>query len=154
MITANPTAMPARYLSVLLYPWSTPIEALESVPFTAFLQQQEAEGTLRALKEDEPLQADSEGYRLYPVVPFDPERSLEIYYVEIDPGTALDAEPHQGNAQEYVFVVRGEIEIAVGETRYAVDGAHMLRFEANCAHRYRNTGEEMAAAIMMISYLG
>ena len=48
--------------------------------------------------------------------------------------------------------MRGEIEVTVGETRYVVDGDHLLRFEANCAHRHENAGEEMAAAIMMISY--
>ena len=123
------------------------------VPFTAFLQQQDTEVTLRALKEDQPLQGESEGYRLYPVVPFDPERSFEIYYVEIDPGTTLDAEPHQGNAKEYVFVVRGEINITVDDKAYSVDSDHMISFLANCSHRYRNSGEEMAAAMMLISYL-
>ena len=124
------------------------------VPFTAFLQQQDAEVTLQALKEDQPLQGESEGYRLYPVVPFDPERSFEIYYVEIDPGTALDAEPHQGNAKEYVFVTRGEIEITVDDQCYAVDGDHLISFLANCTHRYENSGREMAAAMMLISYMG
>jgi XRE family transcriptional regulator, regulator of sulfur utilization len=123
------------------------------VPFTAFLKQQDAEVVLRALKEDRPLQGESKGYRLFPLVPFDPERSFEIYHVEIDPGTALDAEPHQGNAKEYVFVVQGQIDITVDDKCYEVDDDHYLSFLANCSHRYQNSGSEMAVARMLISYL-
>jgi transcriptional regulator with XRE-family HTH domain len=123
------------------------------VPFTAFLQQQDSEVVVGALKQDKPLRGESEGYRLFPLVPFDPERSLEVYYVEIDPGTTLDAEPHQGNAKEFVFVMRGKIDITVDDTRHAVDGTHFMSFVANCPHQYRNPGRETSAVIMLISYL-
>jgi hypothetical protein len=43
--------------------------------------------------------------------------------------------------------------VTVGESCYAVDSEHLIRFLANCPHRYRNTGTEMAVATMLISYL-
>ena len=123
------------------------------VPFTALLRKQDAEVTLRAFREDAPLKGETEGYRLFPLVSFDPKRSFEIYYVEIDPGTTLDAEPHQGNAEEHVFVLQGRIDITVADKCYTVDHDHFLSFLANCAHRYQNPGTEMAVAMMLISYL-
>jgi transcriptional regulator with XRE-family HTH domain len=123
------------------------------VPFTVLLRKQELEVILRAFKENKPLVGESEGYRLFPLVLFDPQRPFEIYYVEIDPGTTLDAEPHQGNTEEHVFVLRGKIDITVSDRCYAVDHSHFVSFFANCVHRYQNLGEEMAVAIMLISYL-
>lgn len=123
------------------------------VPFTALLRKQELEVILRAFKENKPLVGESEGYRLFPLVLFDPQRPFEIYYVEIDPGTTLDAEPHQGNTEEHVFVLQGKIDITVSDRCYTVDHSHFVSFFANCVHRYQNLGEEMAVAIMLISYL-
>jgi transcriptional regulator with XRE-family HTH domain len=50
------------------------------VPFTALMRKQELEVTLRTFKEDNPLTGESEGYRLFPLVLFDPQRPFEIYY--------------------------------------------------------------------------
>ncbi len=123
------------------------------VPFTAFLRSQDAGVKLGAFTENEPLKADTPGYRLFPLVPFDPERPFEIYYVEIDPGTTLEADPHEGNAEEYVFVTQGAIDITVDETCHVVNSDHYISFLANCPHQYQNSGEDTAAALMMISYL-
>ena len=122
------------------------------VPFTALLRKQDSVVTLRAFRENKPLHGESEGYRLFPLVSFDPERSFEVYYVEIDPGTTLDAEAHQGDAKEYLFVVRGRVDITVGDTCHAVDRDHFISFLADRPHRYQNLGEETAAAIMLIQY--
>jgi transcriptional regulator with XRE-family HTH domain len=123
------------------------------VPFTALLRKQDAEVTLRAFREDQPLKGETEGYRLFPLVSFDPKRSFEIYYVEIDPGTTLDAEPHQGDAEEHIFVLQGRIDITVDDKCHTVDHDHFLSFLANCVHCYQNPGTEMAVAMMLISYL-
>ena len=118
------------------------------VPFTTLLRDQTQEVTLREFKLDPPLLGETEGYRLFPLISFDPERSFETYYVEIEPGTILDAEPHQGNAEEHVFVIRGGIEISVVNERFTVIAENFISFQANCVHRYENVGEELAAAII------
>ena len=122
------------------------------IPFTSLLREASHEITLGAFKGDTPL-GEEEGYRLFPLIAFNPERSFETYYVEIDPGAVLEAESHQGNAEEHVFVLGGQFEISVAGESYGVNQAEFISFQANCAHRYHNPGKEMAAAIMMISYL-
>jgi transcriptional regulator with XRE-family HTH domain len=123
------------------------------VPFTALFRKQDQKVTLGAFKEDKPLTGESEGYRLFPLVSFDPKRSFEVYYVEIDPGTTLHADPHQGDAEEHIFVLEGKIDITLDDKSYSVDGGHFISFLANCTHRYQNHGQEMAVALMLISYL-
>jgi transcriptional regulator with XRE-family HTH domain len=123
------------------------------IPFTELLRDQPQDISLRAFKADPPLLGDTSGYRLYPLISFNPERSFEIYYVEIELGTVLDAEPHQGNAEEHVFVLDGQIVVTVAEEQFTVDRENFISFQANCPHRYYNAGEDLAAAIMLISYL-
>jgi transcriptional regulator with XRE-family HTH domain len=123
------------------------------IPFTALLTDQPRDITLRAFKQDAPLMGETEGYRLFPLISFNPKRSFEVYYVEIEPGTVLDAEPHQGNAEEHIFVVEGQIEITVGNESFDVRRENFISFQANCVHQYRNVGEQMAVAIMLIAYL-
>lgn len=123
------------------------------IPFTALLRDRPQDVIIRAFKQDAPLLGETEGYRLFPLIVFNPERAFEVYYVEIEPGTVLDAEPHQGNAEEHVFVVKGQIEISVADTSFNVGQENSISFQANCVHRYQNVGKEMAVAIMLISYL-
>jgi transcriptional regulator with XRE-family HTH domain len=123
------------------------------VPFTALLKKEAQKTTLRAFKEGTPLTGDSRGYRLYPLIEFSPERSFELYYVEIEPQAALGADPHQGNAEEHVFVLKGQIEITVESEIHRVVSESFISFQANHAHRYRNPGDKKAAAIMLISYM-
>ena len=117
------------------------------------LKKEPQKTTLRSFKEGTPLTGDSQGYRLYPLIAFSPERSFELYYVEIEPQTALEADPHQGNAEEHVFVLKGQIEITTESETHQVASESFISFQANHAHRYRNLGDQKAAAIMLISYM-
>jgi hypothetical protein len=65
---------------------------------------------------------------------FDLQRALEVYYVEIDGRTALDADPRRGKAEGHVFVLRGTVEATVGGTSRAMQADHEIRFPANCPH--------------------
>ena len=121
--------------------------------FTALLRKHDPEVAIKDFKGVKPLTAESERYRLFPIITFDPDRSFEIYFVELDPGTTFVGEPHQGNVEEYVFVTNGTLEISVDETRHSVKRNQCIRFQADCPHKYHNSGSAMASAIMLICYL-
>ena len=86
-------------------------------------------------------------------MPFNPQQAFETYYLEIDPGTVFQGEPHKGNVYEYIFVTAGSLRISLGEQSYTINAGEFLRFLANCPHAYVSVGEEMMTAIMQISYL-
>ncbi len=123
------------------------------VSFTALLRKPVVEAEVRAFKSETPLTAQGEHYRLYPLVPFEPQQSFETYYVEIDPGTVFKGEPHEGNTYEYVFVTAGKLEITVETKSFVVNKGEFLQFEANCPHEYKCLGKKAASGIMQISYL-
>jgi len=122
------------------------------VPFSAFLERAAPRAETAGFCDQDPLDAGVAGYRLYPLVPFDPERGFEVYYVEIDAGASLQAEPHLGNTEEHLFVTKGRLQITVEGELYRLCAQEHLSFDADVQHGYVNAGKKMAAAIMVISY--
>ena len=123
------------------------------VSFTTLLKQPVTEAVVKSFKGADPLIEEDGHYRVYPLVPFEPDRAFETYYVEIDPETLFHGEPHEGNVYEYLYVKSGTIQVSVNGESYQVKEDEFLQFYANCPHYYENIGEGMASAIMQISYL-
>ena len=123
------------------------------VSFTALLRQPTVQAEVRSFRGEKPLTAVSDHYRLFPLIPFDPQHSFETYYVEIDPGTVFSGEPHEGNVYEYVFVLSGKLQISVEGEAFEIKENEFLQFQANCPHEYKCISKKMASAIMQISYL-
>lgn len=123
------------------------------VSFSTLLSKPIVQAEVRSFAGEKPLTAASEHYRLYPLIPFEPQQPFETYYVEIDPGTVFSGEPHQGNVCEYVFVTKGRLQISVDGNDFEVKENEFLKFQANCPHQYTCIGKKPASAIMQISYL-
>jgi transcriptional regulator with XRE-family HTH domain len=123
------------------------------VSFTALLRKPIIQAEVKSFCGERPLTAESEHYRLFPLIPFEPRQSFEMYYVEIDPGTVFSGEPHDGNVYEYVFVLNGKLEISVDAKNFEINKNEFLKFQANYPHKYKCIGKKMASAIMQISYL-
>jgi len=124
------------------------------VSFTSLLRKPTIEAEIRSFTGGKPLTAEADHYRVFPLIPFEPEQPVETYYIEIDPDTVFKGEPHEGNVYEYVFVIKGQFEIIVDGKFFKVNENEFLQFQANCPHEYKCAGKETAAAIMQISYLG
>ena len=123
------------------------------IPFSALLKEQSRKMVLKSFKEEPPLSREVVGYRIYPLISFDPERPFEIQYAEIGPGIRFDSEPHQGNAEEFVFVLNGEIVIDVGDYKSRVEKDQFLHFQADCPHSYINYEKVTSTILMLVSYL-
>lgn len=123
------------------------------VSFTSLLRKPVVQAEVRAFKGNKPLTAKGQHYRLFPLIPFEPQQSFETYFMEIDPGTTFSGEPHEGNTFEYVFVLQGKLQISVDGKHYEIKDHEFLQFQANCAHEYTCMGNKMVSAIMQISYL-
>ena len=117
------------------------------ISFTTLVNKRRPDVAIIDYKESKPLTAQSGHYRLFPLIPFDPESALEIYHIEIDPGTSYAVKPHEGNVEEYVFVNQGTLEITVEEVSHRVDTDQCIHFAANHPHQYRSAGEKMVSAI-------
>ncbi len=123
------------------------------VSFSALLRKNEFNVQVRSFKAEEPLTEVNNHYRVFPLVPFDPEQSFETYYIEIDPGSMFVGEPHVGNIYEYIYVTEGKLEVVVDGETFEVNEKEFIQFYANCPHEYKCIGNKTATAIMKIIYI-
>ena len=66
---------------------------------------------------------------------FNPKRSYETYYVEIDPEIIFNAEPHQGNVEEHILVFAGQMRVRLKDEILNVKSNNFIRFQADCNHQ-------------------
>ncbi|MCK5835676.1 MAG: helix-turn-helix transcriptional regulator [Desulfobacula sp.] len=123
------------------------------ISFTSLLRKPVVEAKVRSFTGGKPLTAESDHYRVFPLIPFEPEQSYETYFLEMDPETIFSGEPHEGNVYEYVFVTKGQLQIRVDNKNFNINENEFLQFQANCPHEYKCIGPKMMSAIMQISYL-
>ena len=101
-----------------------------------------------------PLSNGQAGFRLYPVFPFEAGREFEVLYIELDPDTASQSEPHEPGTEEYTLVYQGELTLSVGEETFRVPAGHSIRYAADAPHAYANRGGEQVRLCMVIRYAG
>lgn len=122
------------------------------VSFTALVNRPETEYEEINISSIQPLIEDDGHYRNYPMFLFDGERRFEVFYIELDPGSSLEAVPHPLGAQEFITVFSGKLRILVdGETLSAESGG-AIRFKADKVHQYHNAGDELCCMNMIIYY--
>ena len=122
------------------------------VPFSLLLAKRDTPAEVVSFTAEGAIKSGRRGYRLFPLVAFQPERPLEMYYTEIDGGVHFEGEPHQGNARETVLVLAGVVEVSVGGTTSTARQDQLVQFPAGQPHRYSNPGEAVARMIMTIDY--
>ncbi|PKN12618.1 MAG: hypothetical protein CVU69_06165 [Deltaproteobacteria bacterium HGW-Deltaproteobacteria-4] len=123
------------------------------ISFAALLCNAPVQAEAKSFRAGTPLSAEGERYRLFPMVPFSPQQPFETYYFEIDPGTVFHGEPHNGNVYEYLFLTKGKLRVTVAKKIFEIVEGEFLHFLADSPHQYECMGEEMAAAIIQVSYL-
>ena len=84
--------------------------------------------------------------------PFDSARRFEMYMIEMDAGSHLEADPHPEGTQEFITVFSGTLAVTAGEEQMLVDSGGSLRFRADKVHGYKNVSEEECKLSMVIFY--
>lgn len=78
------------------------------IPFSFFLQEQEAEYTVVDLQEHNMIMEENGSMRAYTLFSFDPVRGFEVFYIEFDVGCRPYSDRHNDGVEEYIFVVKGK----------------------------------------------
>lgn len=123
------------------------------VPLSTLCRQRERAFTVAEPQAQSMISEEGGAMRAYPLFPYDPARGVEIFYIEFDAGVDHCSEPHAAGVEEYVFVVRGELRMTIGEGTVELRAGQSLRFQADERHAYGNPGEERCCVYDMIFYL-
>jgi transcriptional regulator with XRE-family HTH domain len=122
------------------------------VSFTSLMTRPHDETEVVPRAEMEPLLEDAGKVRNYTVFPFDAERGLEIYFVEWDGASYLQADAHPAGTLEYITLHNGQLAVRVGDEEHLLGSGDSIRFKADRPHAYHNPGVATATMSMVIHY--
>ncbi len=143
----NPTLSTVYRLSKAL---DTSIdEVLKADSGTAFLEHQ-AKSAIPILESQDGL------CRLAIIGPLNLVDLTQWYDFQAKPKGVLESDPHPPGTVEHLYLLKGEVEITVGEEVKVAKAGEAIRYRADLPHKIRNTGDGDAHAnmILMLRQLG
>lgn len=120
------------------------------VPFDALTVRPKAPYEIVKTSEIQPLLEDEGKVRNYSIFPDDENRRFAVYYLELEPGSYWQSEPHLRGTAEFITVFSGSIEIIADRQCFTVSEGESIRFMGDVVHSYRNTGMETAVLHMIL----
>ena len=101
--------------------------------------------------------ASAEGYRKrtedYTYETLTPEAShkhLKAFKVFIDPKTEHKGVSYQHQGEEFQYVIKGKVEVMVGDNRNVLGPGESLHFNSSIVHKLRNISSEKAELLVVL----
>ncbi|WP_125559089.1 helix-turn-helix domain-containing protein [Salibacterium salarium] len=123
-----------------------------NVPFTSFVELDRPSITKITYDELKTLDGDHGGFHVKPLFSKDSYTPFEVFYVDIDPQQSYYSNAHPDGVEEYIFLQKGYVEIAIENHCFELKTGDALRFQASEDHVYTNKSDEKASFTMIIYY--
>jgi transcriptional regulator with XRE-family HTH domain len=78
-----------------------------------------------------------------------PDRQLDPYLAEFQPGKGPDINFHQHGGVEFLYVIRGSLGIQHGEVLHELRAGDSVYFDSSTIHSYTCVGDEPATALIV-----
>jgi uncharacterized cupin superfamily protein len=75
---------------------------------------------------------------------------MKAFLVTIDPREDHKMVEYRHEGEEFVYVIKGEIEVIVGENQHLLKKEETLHFDSGMGHKLRNLTEEEAKLLVVI----
>lgn len=122
------------------------------INFSSLLQAPKS-AVQKIIPSESPFLTEDEGrYRVFSIIPFDPDRGYEFYRVELDPLCSYESAPHMDGVEETLTLVDGQIRIILENEQVNLEIGETLVFSGSQTHRYENTSEKMSVLHLIIHY--
>lgn len=123
------------------------------VPFAALTSSTGQSGIVVLRQERSKTLASQDGaFTSRALFPFDGERRVEFYELQLRRGAVEEAEAHPPGTVENLAVSQGTVEVTVGETRQRLRRGDAILFEADAPHSYANVGDTDAVMYLVMTY--
>jgi len=100
-----------------------------------------------------PYLTEDEGrYRVFSIIPYDPERGWEFYRLELDSSCSYESAPHMDGVEETLTLVEGNLKIVLENQEVDLEVGETVVFSGNQIHQYMNTNDNMAVLHLIIHY--
>ena len=151
---SNETGMSTKYISKVEKGEVTPpvsvllqlSRALEIDSST--LLRDEKERAVRKSKDD--YQKRTEDYTYETLTPEARHKHLKAFKVFIDPKSAHKGVSYQHMGEEFQYVIKGKVEVTIGENKNILGPGDSLHFNSSIVHKLRNISAERAELLVVL----
>jgi len=109
------------------------------VPFSEFMKEPEVNYQIISPADLEPILECNEEMKIYTLFPYN--NNFEILYVDLEPGCIHFSPKHPNEVEEYIFVIKGDLQVKIGGETILLKEGDALKFRANVDHEYSNLGD-------------
>ena len=108
------------------------------VPYTQLIDHVDGQATVVRRGETDMQTGDSPAYRVFCYFKTTPARNFELFSAQLDPRSSQASVGHSEKAQEYIYVIRGELTLETAGREYTLGEGDSMAFDASQAHTYHN----------------
>lgn len=116
------------------------------IEFTELIQPPPMEACLVDIHQIEPIKQD-DGFKVWTFFPYEDNRMVEIYRIDIEPGGSYVSGGHGEHTREYLAVTEGVLTLETNGKSYALNKEQMFRFESDQMHIYSNKGTDIVSLV-------
>lgn len=75
---------------------------------------------------------------------------FEWYELTVQPGGALESQPHEPGSREHLSVLSGSLEVSAGDDTTRLKAGETARYAVDLPHAIRNAGKSQAQALLVV----
>ena len=108
------------------------------------------EKRLAGRKRVEDYRKRTEGYSYQTLTTESQRKHLKAFKVLVDPRSDHDVGGYQHMGEEFIYVLKGRIEVLVGENKNVLSTGDSLHFNSSVIHKLRNVGTKVADLLVVL----
>ncbi|NWG02107.1 MAG: helix-turn-helix transcriptional regulator [Syntrophaceae bacterium] len=152
---ANKTGFSQRYLKEIeegmaIPPVSAVIQIAKALAIDAgsFLSAEEQEASIKRRKES--FYKRTQAYSYKTLTPDAETKHMKAFLVTIDPKQDHKMVDYRHEGEEFLYVLKGHVEVMVGENQNLLKRGGTLHFNSGITHKLRNVSDEEAKLLVVI----
>jgi len=152
---ANKTGFSQRYLKeiedgVAIPPVSAVIQIAKALAIDAgsFLSAEEQQASEKRRRES--FYKRTQAYSYKTLTPEAETKHMKAFLVTIDPRQDHRMVEYKHDGEEFLYVLKGHIEVMVGENENLLKKGETLHFNSGITHKLRNVSDEEAKLLVVI----
>ena len=152
---ANMTGFSQRYLKEIeegmaIPPVSAVIQIAKAlaVDSGSFLSAEEKQASER--RKMESFYKRTQAYSYKTLTPDADTKHMKAFLVTIDPKQDHKMVDYRHEGEEFVYVLKGHVEVMVGENQNHLKKGETLHFDSGIPHKLRNLGDEEAKLLVVL----
>jgi mannose-6-phosphate isomerase-like protein (cupin superfamily) len=108
------------------------------------------ERRLAGKRSAEDYQKRTQDYTYQTLTPEARHKHLKAFKVSVDPKSDHKGVSYQHLGEEFLYVLKGKMEVMVGDNRNILGPDECLHFDSSITHKLRNTSDEKAELLVVL----